>query len=389
MPWKKADVMEQRIEFVLRASRRNEPFGELCAEFGIHRSTGYRWMKRFAAVGSVLELKERSRRPKRSPHKAAEDVEQRVLALREQHGWGARKLQVLLRREGTLLGSATIHRILKRRGAVAPCDPTPWRGKRFEREAPNQLWQMDFKGVKDAWSRLYGRIYPLTLLDDYSRFATGLIGLDSPGAEAVQRALRRVFDEFGVPDAMLMDHGTPWWDHANGYGLTRLSVELMKQGIRLYFGAVCHPQTQGKVERLHRSLEQALKWASARRRFPGWPQFLHDFREEYNHLRPHEALQMQPPASVYQPSHRGWNPNPPAWDYGPSVLVVPLNSQGSVTFEGKRYFVCHALAGEEVALEVLEDRLLARYRRTWIREIDLRTGISAAIVSSPYRLQQR
>jgi transposase InsO family protein len=315
-------------------------------------------------------------------------VEDRVLELRRQHGWGARKLQVLLGREGIGVAPATVNRILKRRGAIGVSDPTPALGKRFEREAPNELWQMDFKGIKEVWFRLYGKVYPLTILDDHSRFVTGLFALAAPDAEGVNRCLRAVFDQVGLPDAMLMDHGTPWWNHSNGYGLTQLSVDLMKQNIRLYFGAIRHPQTQGKVERLHRTLEEALAHATAQKRFPGWPEFLQEFREEYNQLRPHEALDLQVPAARYQRSPRCWNPSPPSWDYGPAAVVSGLNSQGSLLYEGRRYYVCRALAGEEVALDLLENRLLVRYRRTWMREIDLGSGRSLPIVSSRHRLPQ-
>jgi len=387
MPWKKAGVMEQRIEFLLRASRGDEPLGELCTAFGVHRSTGHRWLKRFAAVGSVLELKEGSRRPQTIPRQTEHAIEERVLALREQYGWGARKIQVLLEREGTRLGSATVHRILQRAGAVRVAAPTRSQGKRFEREFPNELWQTDFKGIQEIWSKRYGPVCPLSALDDHSRFLTGLFGIASNDAVRTYYALRRAFDECGLPGAMLMDHGIPWWNHANGYGLTQFSVELMKQGIRLYFGRPCHPQTQGKVERMHRSLEEALRRADEKKRFPGWPAFLQAFREEYNYVRPHEALNMQVPASRYQPSQRCWNPNPPAWDYGPGVWIAALNSQGSLLFEGKRYFVCHALAREEVAVEVLANRLLVQYRRTWLREIDLTTGRSVPILNGQHLSQ--
>ncbi len=388
MPWKKADVQDQRIEFVVRAAKSSEPFGDLCEEFGVHRSTGHRWLKRYLELGSVVELKELSRRPHHSPRQTLESVAERVVELRRRYGWGARKLQVLLAREEIELASATVHRILRRHGVIDARDPTPALGKRFEREAPNELWQMDFKGIKEAWLRRFGKIYPLTMLDDHSRFATGLFGLPAPDAEGVEGCLRTAFDEVGLPDAMLMDHGTPWWNHANGYGLTRLSVDLMKQGIRLYIGAVRHPQTQGKVERLHRTLEEALQHATAQRTFPGWQEFLRNFRAEYNYLRPHEALTLQVPAARYRPSPRCWNPSPPAWDYGPTALVAGLNSQGSLDYERQRHYVCRALAGEEVALELLHNRLLVRYRRTWIREIDLTSGKSLPIVGGRHPLGQ-
>jgi transposase InsO family protein len=373
--------MEQRIEFLLRAARGEEHLGELCSAFGVHRSTGHRWLKRFQEVGSVLELKEGSRRPHTIPRQTEHAIEEQVLALREQYGWGARKIQVLLERTGIRLGPATVHRILQRGGTVRKPDPSRSQGKRFERKLPNELWQMDFKGIKEIWAKRYGPVCPWSALDDHSRYLTGMAGLSSTGAVETLSSFRRASEECGLPEAMLIDHGVPWWNHANGYGLTQFSVELMKQGIRLYFGRPSHPQTQGKIERMHRSLEEALRQADGRKRFPGWGVFLQTFREEYNNVRPHEALGMQVPASRYRPSRRYWNPNPPAWDYGSGIGVAALNSQGSLLFEGKRYFVCHALAREEVAVEVLGNRLLVQYRRTWLREIDLSTGRSMPILS--------
>jgi Integrase core domain len=149
--------------------------------------------------------------------------------------------------------AGTIHRILLRRGLVRPWDRHQTALQRFERAQPNQLWQMDFKGSK-GWDRPVG---PLSLLDDHSRYLIALRGTWTTQAEAVREQLESAFVECGVPEAMLMDHGTPWWNARTPTGATWLTVWLMQQGIQLHWSGYRHPQTQGKVERFHGSLQRA------------------------------------------------------------------------------------------------------------------------------------
>jgi transposase InsO family protein len=250
MPWNEVDVQEQRMCFVMRAFSRKECLAALCREFGISRPTGYLWLRRYEQARSLRALRERSRRPQRSPRKTGEAQEQRVVALRQETGWGAKKLRVLLAEEQIALPVRTIHRILDRRGLVAkePHGPAP---ERFERTAPNELWQMDSKG---KYPLADGECHPLVILDDHSRFLVGLYALRSLTADLANESLLNSFRRYGVPRAMLMDHGSLWWATANGWGLTWLSVRLIEQGIRLIYGRIGHPQTQGKVERFHRTL---------------------------------------------------------------------------------------------------------------------------------------
>jgi transposase InsO family protein len=378
MPWKQTHAMEQRIRYVFQAEQRHEPDQQLCESFGIHRTTGWRWRKRLEAVGQIEQLGEHSRRPHHSPHETSSGIQCRVLELRETYGWGALKLQVLLAREGCLVSVATINRILKRHGAIEPgAAPRP-ATRRFERDRSNQLWQMDFKGIKDALAARCGMAYPLSVVDDHSRFLVGLFPLSDPGGASTWASLERVFGDYGVPDAMLMDHGTPWWSPSNGHGLTQVSVALIEQGIRLYFSGIGHPQTQGKVERLHRTMEHSLTRPGAR--FRGWAEWAAEFRHEYNHLRPHQALQMQVPAERYRASTREFQRRPAAYDYGAGAQLYRLNSKGCATYGRRRYFVCEALAGQEVALEPFRERILVRYRTTYVREIDVRTGATRPLM---------
>jgi len=183
--------------------------------------------------------------------------------------------------------ASTIHRILLRRGLVRSWDRHETALQRFERAQPNQLWQMDFKGSK-GWDRAggsvvtAGRSQPLS--DRVARTWT-------TKAEAVREQLESAFMECGVPEAMLMDHGTPWWNARAPTGATWLTVWLMQQGIQLHWSGYRHPQTQGKVERFHGSLQRA----QLRRGVPDQQrqQWLDEYRHEYNQVRPHEALEMQ------------------------------------------------------------------------------------------------
>jgi transposase InsO family protein len=202
------DVCEQWVRFVIAASRVGSSFSALCLEFWISRPTGYLWLERYRS-GGVASIAEVSRRPLSSPTRTAERIEQRIVALRgERPDWGARKLAVLLEREGILLPAATVHRILLRHGLVRVEDQHRQALKRFEREQPNQLWQMDFKSPK-GWDKPLG---PLAVIDDATRHAIALDGTWTTRAEAVQERLTAAFIDCGLPDAMLMDHGTPWWN---------------------------------------------------------------------------------------------------------------------------------------------------------------------------------
>lgn len=377
MPWARTDVGEQRVKFVVRAASGKEQMTVLCREFGISRPTGYRWRRRFQQAGSVTAVVERSRRPARSPWQTEPEKEERVVELRREYGWGAKKIEVLLREEDAALTVTTINRILKRRGLIGKKNSNAPALERFERATPNELWQMDGKGeyrVSD------GTCYPLSILDDHSRYAVGLYGLPAFTAEQVYPCLVRTFERYGVPEAMLMDRGAVWWGTSNGYGLTWLSVRLIEQGIRLHYGRVHHPQTQGKVERFHRTLDEALRHRGKPQRMAAWPQALEEFRKIYNERRPHEALGMKRPTERYRASARIYQAQPRQWEYPNGSTVRRLNPAGCLYWEGQNWFVCEALAGRWVRVEGLENLLLVSYRHMYVREIDRKHSCTRSLV---------
>jgi transposase InsO family protein len=315
-------------------------------------------------------IREQSRRPQRSPRRTATEIEQRIAEVRRvRPDWGARKLLAPLKQQGVVVPAATVHRVLLRLGLVREQDRRCPALLRFEREQPNQLWQMDFKSPK-GWDSSVG---PLSVLEDASRYAVALEQTGSTRGELVRERLESTFQGCGLPDAMLMDHGCPWWNQQAFGGWTQLTVWLMKQGIRLYFSGVRHPQTQGKVERFHGALEMA-------RRRRGLPEaafrqrWLDDFRQEYNELRPHEALAMKTPASVWHRSARRYEPNPPAWQYPEGAEVRRLESNGRLLLDGHRWQVAGPLAEQLVQLVRVDQRVLVFYCETLIRELDLTPG---------------
>jgi transposase InsO family protein len=364
MAWKTMDVHEQRVRFVVEATQRTRPFSSLCAAYEISRPTGYLWLQRYREFG-ITGIAEQSRKPHRSPRRTDAAFERQVVLVRQRYpDWGARKLRVVLAREGVELPRNTIHHILLRHDLVREEDRRTPAVQRFERGQPNELWQMDFKGPK-GWPQAVG---PLSVLDDHSRYLIALAANGSTRGEPVREQLEEAFQRCGVPEGMLMDHGTPWWCTSSGVERTHLSLWLMRQGIRLHWSGIRHPQTQGKVERFHGSLQRAL----VRRGFPEKERqaWLDAYRWEHNHVRPHEALGMRTPATVWRPSPRRYDPQPPRWEYPQGTWVLKVDCQGKIEIQGQKWKVSKALSGEWVQIVPVEQRMMVFYCTTVIRELD-------------------
>ncbi len=376
MPWRTESVMDQRVEFVLRAKEADESIAALCREYGISRPTGYLWLHRYHEVGSVSGLAERSRRPLSSAGQTTAKVEAAVLALRDKTAWGGPKIAKALERDGVRVAPATAQRILKRCGRVVP--PKVEKTKlRFAREQCNELAQMDFKG---DYTLPRGKCYPLSLLDDCSRYLHGLWPLSSTGGIGVKQSLEDYFREHGVPLSLLLDHGTPWFSTTNQYGLTWVAVWLLKQGVVLRYSGIRHPQTQGKVERFHQTLKRRTKHRGEPTTMSEWKGWAAEFREEYNYERPHEALGHKTPGEVYQAVNlRPYQELPQEWEYSGGE-VKRLNSQGLLYYRQQTYFVSEALASEQVRVDECEGKLLVTFRHLTVREIDLRTGRSTPVL---------
>ncbi|HYB10877.1 MAG TPA: IS481 family transposase [Alphaproteobacteria bacterium] len=347
MPWREVSKMDERREFVRLARLEGGNRRELCRRFGIHPETGYKWLKRWRCGE---DLTDRSRRPHASPARTPAEMEARILVVRDAHpAWGARKIAHCLEREGIEAPAAsTVHAVLYRHGRVGPPPARGVADHRFEKDAPNRLWQMDFKG----WIRLDNgeRCHPLTVLDDHSRYSPCLKACTDQQKPTVQGHLETTFIRYGLPDALFVDNGTPWGD-ASGTHWTRLRVWLLKLGVELIYSTPYHPQSRGKNERFHRTLSDEV---FALRRFHNLAQVQRAFdqwREVYNFERPHEAIGMAVPAERYRPSPRPFPPTLPKIDYGEHEIVrtVPA-SRDYICFRGRLWKVPAAFRGERVAI---------------------------------------
>jgi transposase InsO family protein len=353
MVWKATSIVDQREEFARLAGVAGANMSELCQRFGISRTTGYKWLARFQAEGDA-GLRDRSRRPEQSPGRTDARIEDRVVELRRQHpAWGGRKLRARLLAlqavsEAELPAASTITEILRRHQLLDAAEASKHQAfTRFERPRPNDLWQMDFKG-HFAVTR-GGRCHPLTVLDDHSRFAVALRACENEQAATVQTALSEIFRRYGLPNQMLTDNGSPWGDACKS-SYTGLSVWLLRLGIEVSHGRPYHPQTQGKDERFHRTLNVELLCRLSAVDVPSCQPPFDRFRDEYNHERPHEALQMATPISRYQVSPRVFPETLPPIEYGSDLAVRKVSDKGWLSYRSRPFNVGQAFEGLSVGL---------------------------------------
>jgi len=399
MPWRELSIMDQREEFVRLALAVGANRSALCRRFGISRTKGYKWLKRYAAEGRA-GLSDRSRRPFRSPGRSADAVEAAVLRIRasSNDAWGGRKIAKVMACNGDAAAPApsTITEILRRHGKLErPEGEHPGPFQRFERAAPNELWQMDFKG---HFPLSQGRCHALTVLDDHSRYAVGLEACGNEQDATVRARLVTLFRRYGLPFAMLMDNGAPWGD-AGAQPFTLFTAWLMRLGIRVSHGRPYHPQTQGKDERFHRTLKAEVlernsfcDLAECQRAFDAW-------RQIYNHHRPHEALGLEPPGTRYRLSPRSFPETLPAIEYGPGDVVRRVDRDGFISFKNHPWRIGKAFRGQPVALRPTNDDgvFSIHYCAQPIARLDLRTGapaggvvdIASAMPTTPPAQQQQ
>src|ERR1700734_3278073 len=351
MPWNPRDTMTLRHEFVELASHQSVPFAELCRRFGISRQTGYKWLKRFKTEG-LEGLADQSRRPLSNPSITSPSLEQHVLGVRAQNpAWGGRKISRYLRDQAVVPQApapSTITSILHRHDRItsqASADATAW--QRFEREQPNELWQMDFKGHFATLGE--GRCHPLTVLDDHSRFNVVLQACAFEDTATVKAHLERAFATYGLPRQINTDNGAPWGASRQLGQLTELAIWLIRLGIRGSYSRPYHPQTNGKDERFHRSLNaEALDGRSFATQDEVQAEF-ERWRELYNHKRPHEGIGLSTPIKRYRPSARAFPDTLPTPEYGPDDEVLRVGWNGKLVFRGLKLKVSNALQLMDVA----------------------------------------
>ena len=371
MGWKVSEVVEQRFRFVEDYNAETWTVAELCRHYGISRPTAYKWLERYQAEG-LEGLKDHSRAPLHHPHALRAEVQQLLLAVKSQHPfWGARKLLAHLAAQGSKQhwpAQSTVGEFLKQQGLTVVRRKRPHTAPASQplaqADAPNRVWSIDFKG----WFRTGdGQIcYPLTVTDNYSRMLLRCQALRAETTVLVQPVLAAAFRQYGLPERIRSDNGTPFGSNGHS-GLSALAVWWLKLGIvpeRIDPGC---PQQNGRHERMHLTLKRETAQPpqptlhKQQQRFDA-------FRQEYNQQRPHEALGQRPPATRYECSPRSYPSRLPETQYDPAWRICPVSAGGKFHLNSKQMvFVSHALEGERIALEPLD----GRFSRAWFASYEL------------------
>lgn len=370
MPWESRTVEDLRKEFVLAEKECNN-FSSLCREFGITRRTGYKWKERYQNGESLSDL---SRKPATTANKTPVDTELLIVSLRiENPGWGAKKLKEVLEKQGHIIPSVkTVNNILHRYGCISPEESAKHKAYiRFEKEHCNEMWQTDFKGEFKMADNNY--CFPLNIFDDHSRFAIK-IAPSLNTANIVIPTFRSAFEEFGMPDSILSDNGAQFAGFRQGY--TQFEKWLMNHDVLPIHGRIKHPQTQGKIERFHRTMKNELLKHTVIHNIDDANTQFRMWREKYNTLRPHEALGMKCPADVYVPSNRSYTDVVHPYEYGGQYHVLKVNSWGYVRFNGWQLYLSETMINEHIEFRPnpLGDSFVVCYRNFKIAEFSSLDG---------------
>jgi putative transposase len=358
MPWRQTSPMDQKMQFIADYLRQTLSIIELCELYHVSRKTGYKWIERYLKHGP-LGLEERSRQPHSSPHQTPRYVVEAFIELRRHHpAWGAKKLLSILQKRQPrwpFPARSTVCDILRRHGLVPktrhrrhighPGKPTS------QILAPNDVWSADFKGHFKTGDGRY--CYPLTVADGYSRLLLGCQALSSTRVQEAKPVFTRLFKEFGLPKRIRTDNGVPFATNTLAR-LSQLSAWWVRLGILPEFIEPGKPQQNGRHERMHRTLKaETTRPPAATRRAQ---QHTFDrFRQEFNCERPHEALDMQTPASRYEVSPREMPTKLPPLEYPDRFEVRYVSANGGIRWHHQWVNVSHVCVGAYVGLEEIDD----------------------------------
>lgn len=377
MPWRTATVETERARFVLEAQLSDESFSEICRRHGISRPTGYKWLER--GKQDLTALADQSRRPLSCSHATSADVVEQILEIRKRRGWGARKIRRVLKNKlacESLPSVDTVHRILDRHDLVQhgkarrrqthPGPPLPFP------DYPNGTWTADFKG--EFRTRDGNLCFPLTVQDGYSRFLLDCRGMLRLDLEATMRRFRRLFHEFGVPERIRTDNGTPFASRALGR-LSRLSIWWVMHGITPELIEPGKPQQNPRHERMHRDLKREVT-RPPRANLSAQQLAFNQWRRIYNIERPHESLGLETPSSIYRPSARPFNERPASLEYPAHFEIRRVSGDSTMRWKNRKVFVSFLLHGYDVGLEQINDGVWSVFfgpvHLGWLDEADYR-----------------
>ena len=369
MPWEERNVTKAmlRKEFVERVLAHEKSKKALCLEYGISRPTGDKWIKRYRENSSCEEL---SREPHHRANRTSPEMEALVIKTRkENYDACALVVHTLLKRQGipNVPCVRTINNIFHRYGLITPDASqaaTPY--TRFEKEAPNDMWQTDFIGHFALKNQR--RCHPLMVMDDHSRFNLSCHAQYGETFGDTIPVMRKIFLEYGMPKVILCDNGNPWGT-VQSTGFTKYEVWMMERGVLVIHGRIKHPQTQGKQERMNQTFRKGCIQGPLYKNLRDAQSHFDAFRDFYNNRRPHTSLTLETPASQYTSSLRKYPRRIRSWDYGEGLELRRIKSSGYLTYGGQGYFLSEALGNKIVAVRETKldgNSILTLYFRQFI-----------------------
>ncbi len=351
MPWKEETIMSAKEEFIHEALAKEIPFSHLCRHYKITRKTGYLLLKRYSKEG-LTGLIPRSKKPLSSPTRTPIGVEEAIVNLRlKKPTWGAKKILAFLKvgNKNNLPSRSTINEILKRHNLITIEESLKRKEFiRFEKESPNDLWQMDFKGHFQLLTKQ--TCYPLTIIDDHSRFSLSVTACANEQYLTVKTRLIQIFKQYGLPNQFNVDNGNPW-GNSKLLPYTALTVWLMQLGVRVSHSRPRHPQTNGKIERFHRTLKEDLISRYPMRSLSHAQKLFDKWRHEYNNIRPHEAIDMKVPMQKYVPSLKQFPDKLLPIEYHTGAILRKVRGNGFIAYRNQEYLVGEAFKGHYVEVK--------------------------------------
>ena len=341
------------------------------AEYGISRRHLHRLLARYRE-GGLDALEPRSRRPKTTPNAASDEVRARVIELRLQltaEGLDGGPVTIAwhLQREGLpALSTSTIRRILHQAGLISPQPRKRPRSSyiRFEAAQPNETWQSDFM----HWRLADGTdIEVLNWLDDHSRYLLSATAHMPVTGDHVVATFLATVDEHGAPASTLTDNGRVYTARFGG-GRNAFEYLLPLLGVQQKNGSPGHPQTQGKIERFHQTLQRWLRARPPARTLPELQRQLDEFRDHYNEQRPHRALARGTPSEAYKATRKAAPAGPRAQQHY-RLRYDRLDPAGKMSF--RRAGRMHHLG---IGKAHARKRVLAIADDTHVTVTDLATG---------------
>jgi transposase InsO family protein len=360
---KGCSVLDQRLMFVTSVRSDGLSIAAACLSFGISRPTGYEYLRRYDEHGAQ-GLIDMSRAPRSNPHCVPDCIKDKIVIHKGKHlTWGPKKIRAALAAaepEVDWPSVSTFCRILDAKDLVRHARPhskPPRLGELTQGQGANDVWCIDFKGQFKVGSGAL--CYPFTATDNESRFLLRCHGLSSVCSDSTWASLASAFCEYGLPLVIRSDNGAPF-AATSATGLSRMSVRLIKLGIRPERIDPGSPQQNGRHERMHRTLKAeateppAQTIQAQQTRFDAW-------RREFNEERPHEALGMKPPAAVYSMSERRMPTRIPDFEYSQSMPKHRVRPNGCMRWRGHEIFISEALASETIGVEQIDDAYSAIY----------------------------